>query len=172
MSAAVEADLYVTALHNHFIREKPSVLFMHVEATADEAAVAQGVRKILDAVEAVRHAHPVAPAVKEVRSDLNTKRLEEIVGAKGESKDGVCKFTLGRPNVPIRCTRCGDLEINAAMGYNTWAAFQGAEERAAVCGDVAMLELEVAPVIVGTAGILALLTGVRWILIRTKMRPA
>ena len=33
------------------------------------------------------------------------------------------------------------------MGYNTWAAFQGAEERAAVCGDVAMLELEVAPVI-------------------------
>jgi hypothetical protein len=50
MSAAVEADLYVTALHNHFIREKPSVLFMHVEATADESAVAQGARKILDAV--------------------------------------------------------------------------------------------------------------------------
>jgi hypothetical protein len=147
MSAAVEADLYVTALHNHFIREQPSVMFMHVEATADEAVLGEGVRKILDAVEMVRHAHPVAPAVKEVRSDLDIKRLEEIVGAKGESKDGVFKFTLARPNVPVRCTRCGGLEINSGMGYNTWAAFQGAEDRAAVCGDVAMLELEVAPVI-------------------------
>lgn len=147
MSAAVEANLYVTALHNHFIREQPSVLFMHVEATADEAALGHGVRKILDAVEAVRSAHPVVPAANEVSSGLDTTRLEELVGAKGESKDGVYKFTLGRPNVPVRCTRCGGLEINSAMGYNTWAAFQGTEVRAAVCGDVAMLELEVAPVI-------------------------
>ena len=106
MSSAVESDLYVTALHNHFIREQPSVLFMHIEATADEAALGQGVRKILDAVEVVRQAHVVAPAVQDVKSDLDTKRLEEIVGAKGESKDGVFKFTLGRSNVPVRCTRC------------------------------------------------------------------
>jgi len=33
------------------------------------------------------------------------------------------------------------------MGYNTWAAFQGTEARAAVCGDFAMLEHEVAPII-------------------------
>src|SRR5438093_3685714 len=86
------------------MREQPSVLFMHIEATADEAALGQDVRKILDAVEAVRQAHAVAPAVTEVRSDIDTKRLEEIVGAKGESKDGVFKFTLGRPHVPVRCT--------------------------------------------------------------------
>jgi len=29
------------------------------------------------------------------------------------------------------------------MGYNTWAAFQGTDARAAVCGDFAMLENEV-----------------------------
>ena len=34
-----------------------------------------------------------------------------------------------------------------AMGYNTWAAFQGTNERAAVCGDFAMLESEVRAVI-------------------------
>jgi hypothetical protein len=96
---------------------------------------------------AVREAHPVAPAVEEVPSELDIKRLEEIVGAKGELKNGVFKFTLGRPDVPVKCTRCGDLEINSAMGYNTWAAFQGSQERAAACGDFAMLELEVAPVI-------------------------
>ena len=33
VASAVDANLYVTALHNHFIRQEPSVLFMHVEAT-------------------------------------------------------------------------------------------------------------------------------------------
>jgi Domain of Unknown Function (DUF1259) len=33
------------------------------------------------------------------------------------------------------------------MGYNTWASLQGTQERAAICGDFAMLELEVAPII-------------------------
>jgi hypothetical protein len=33
------------------------------------------------------------------------------------------------------------------MGYNTWAAFQGTEKRAAVCGDFAMIETEVRSVI-------------------------
>jgi hypothetical protein len=35
--------------------------------------------------------------------------------------------------------------INARMGLNTWAAFVGANEDAAVAGDVAMLESEVTP---------------------------
>jgi len=55
----------------------------------------------------------------------------------------VFKFVLGRPTVPVICTRCGALGIDATMGYNTWAAFQGTNERAAVCGDFAMLENEV-----------------------------
>ena len=33
------------------------------------------------------------------------------------------------------------------MGFNTWAAWQGTAEHAAVCGDFTMLEEEVAPVI-------------------------
>ncbi|WP_119396954.1 DUF1259 domain-containing protein [Pannonibacter phragmitetus] len=147
VSAAVEAGLYVTALHNHFVRAQPEVLFMHIEATADAATLARGVRSILDAVKAIRDARPVASAVKELPNGIETKRLEDIIGATGEFKNGVFKFTLGRPDVPVRCSRCGGLEIDSAMGYNTWAAFQGSQERAAVCGDFAMLELEVAPVI-------------------------
>ncbi|MBK5198286.1 MAG: DUF1259 domain-containing protein [Methyloceanibacter sp.] len=147
VSSAIEAGLYVTALHNHFIRSQPFVLFMHVEATSDEATLGRAVRKIVDSIKAVRLAHPVAPAVKQVPSRLDTAQLEEIIEAKGELKDGVFKFTLGRPDVPVKCSRCGGLEINTTMGYNTWASFQGTQERAAVCGDFAMLELEVVPVI-------------------------
>ena len=37
--------------------------------------------------------------------------------------------------------------INARMGLNTWAAFVGTPEDAAIAGDVAMLESEVTPVL-------------------------
>ena len=37
--------------------------------------------------------------------------------------------------------------INARMGLNTWAAFVGTNENAAIAGDVAMLASEVQPVL-------------------------
>jgi hypothetical protein len=37
--------------------------------------------------------------------------------------------------------------INARMGLNTWAAFVGTNDNAAIAGDVAMLADEVAPVL-------------------------
>ena len=37
--------------------------------------------------------------------------------------------------------------INARMGVNTWAAFVGTNDNAAIAGDVAMLASEVAPVL-------------------------
>ena len=82
MSSAIEKRLYVTALHNHFIRSQPCVLFMHVEATSDETTLGEAIRKILDSIKAVRLAHPVTPAAKEVPSRLDTARLEEIIEPK------------------------------------------------------------------------------------------
>src|SRR5437870_421671 len=58
-------------------------------------------------------------------------------------KAGVLKFTVGRPDVPVTCKRCGDLEIDAAMGYNTWASLQGTQERA--CGDLRCLNQKSPP---------------------------
>jgi hypothetical protein len=37
--------------------------------------------------------------------------------------------------------------INARMGLNTWAAFVGTNENAAIAGDVAMIASEVTPVL-------------------------
>jgi len=37
--------------------------------------------------------------------------------------------------------------INTRMGLNTWAAFVGSDQNAAMAGDVAMLESEVQPVL-------------------------
>ena len=89
---------------------------------------------------APRSAAPAAPAA----SGLNPSRLVEIVGTPGEQTGAVYKFTLGRSDLKV--VEMG-ATINARMGLNTWAAFTGTNEKAAIAGDVAMLESEVTPVL-------------------------
>ena len=48
VSSAVESGFYTTALHNHFILEEPSVLFTHVEGTADDGAMVMGDLVVLE----------------------------------------------------------------------------------------------------------------------------
>jgi hypothetical protein len=66
--------------------------------------------------------------------------LVEIVGAQGEQNGAVYKFTLARNDLKV--VEMG-APINARMGLNTWAAFTGSDDKAAIAGDVAMLESEV-----------------------------
>ena len=75
---------------------------------------------------------------------LDTSKLVGIVGTAGEQTGAVYKFTLGRPDLKV--VEMG-APINARMGLNTWAAFTGTNEKAAIAGDVAMLESEVVPVL-------------------------
>ena len=51
---------------------------------------------------------------------------------------------VGRPDVAL--TDMG-VPVTAFSGFNTWMAFQGSAERAAVAGDFTMLAKEVAPVV-------------------------
>lgn len=53
-------------------------------------------------------------------------------------------MTIGRPDVDLRNR---GVMVTTAMGFNTWASWQGTPEVAAVAGDFAMLEDEVEPVI-------------------------
>jgi hypothetical protein len=57
---------------------------------------------------------------------------------------GVYKYTIGRPDVNLKEH---GVTVTTFMGFNTWAAFQGTPDKAAVAGDFTMLENEVAPVI-------------------------
>jgi hypothetical protein len=65
----------------------------------------------------------------------------EIFGAQGESKDGMVKFTFGRP-----ATMHG-VKIDNTMGVNTWAAFAGSDDNAVVDGDFAVTEDELQPTV-------------------------
>src|SRR5499426_1486240 len=59
MSAAFEAGLEVTALHNHFFFDEPKVFFMHIGGTGEAKTLATGVKKVYDKIAEIRAASPM-----------------------------------------------------------------------------------------------------------------
>ncbi len=141
ISALAEADIHVTALHNHFVGELPRVMFMHIHGMGDAKSLAQGIRNALDKTATPKPGQKQAD-FRQPALSLDTKRIEEIIGCPGQTGGGVFKITVGRPGV-----KTDGVEATSSMGLNSWAAFVGTDERAHVAGDVAMTTTEVNKVI-------------------------
>jgi len=142
LSALLDNGIDVTALHNHFFWDDPHVYYMHVHGMGKAAELARRVKPGLDLI---AHVKPEAgvPA-SSGGTALDTAKLSKIAGHEGEQTGAVYKITLGRDDLGMK--EHGAV-INARMGLNTWAAFSGTQEDAAIAGDVAMLESEVTPVL-------------------------
>jgi hypothetical protein len=149
MKTLVENGLTVTALHKHFVRERPRVLYLHVGGEGTVEELARGVRAVLDRVAEIRGVDPAEAPADSVGSALDVSALAAILGHEGESSRGVYKVTVGRPDVSAEVRGA---PLTAFAGFNTWAAFQGTAEEAAVSGDFAMLADEVAPVVESLVG--------------------
>jgi hypothetical protein len=149
MSAALDNGLSVTALHNHFFFDQPKVYFMHIEGEGTVEKLASAVKKVYDTTKAIRSqdAKPAEsfsavgqPSLPE-KNSITATPLNEIFGVRGESKDGMVKFTIGRP------AKMHGVNIDKDMGVNTWAAFAGTDANAVVDGDFAVTEDELQPVL-------------------------
>ena len=134
----------ITAIHNHFVRNRPNVMYMHIDGNGSIPTLSASVKAIFDKVKESRGRDPKEGKADSVVNTLNIASLDSIIGNKGEMSKGVYKHTIGRPDVALQEH---GIPISSFMGFNTWAAWQGSPERAAVAGDFAMLETEVAPVI-------------------------
>src|SRR5438067_5228634 len=96
MSAALDNGLQVTALHNHFFFDEPKVYFMHIGGEGDTATLAKGVRTALDTVKGIRANHPepsrsFGGSPITAKSSISAESLQQILGSKGEAKDGMFK---------------------------------------------------------------------------------
>src|SRR6266487_4154873 len=146
MPAALDNGLSVTALHNHFFFDRPKVFFMHIEGEGSVEKLASAVKKVYDAAKQIRASSPKpkdsfgAQPLPE-KSSITDAPLNEIFGTQGESKDGMVKFTIGRP------AKMHGVMIDKDMGVNTWAAFAGSDDNAVVDGDFAVTEDELQPVL-------------------------
>jgi uncharacterized protein DUF1259 len=145
MSTLLDNGLEVTALHNHFFWDEPRMYYMHVHGHGSPADLARRVKPAIDLIgKKPSGSAPAAAPSSAQASSLDTARLAKIVGHDGEQTGAVYKITVGRDDLHI--SEMG-APINARMGLNTWAAFVGTNENAAIAGDVAMQANEVTPVL-------------------------
>src|SRR6516165_10726411 len=145
MSAAFDAGLEVTALHNHFFFDEPKVYFMHIGGMGDAGTLAAGVKKIYDKIAEIRAANPTPGKSFGAKigptNAITAAPLEAILGAKGDANQGMFKVVIGRP-----ATMHG-VQVGKEMGINTWASFAGTDDEAVVDGDFAMTANELQTVL-------------------------
>jgi hypothetical protein len=146
MSAALDNGLNVTALHNHFFFDHPKVYFMHIEGEGSVDQLARAVRKVYEVAKQIRAANSqpkdsfgASPLPQ--KNSINAAPLNQMFEAQGESKDGMLKFTFGRP------AKMHGTNIAKDMGVNAWTAFAGSDDNAIVDGDFAVTEDELQPVL-------------------------
>jgi hypothetical protein len=140
MSAALDAGLEVTALHNHFFFDQPKVYFMHIGGMGDTARMARAVKAVYDRIAQVRSGQAMPanafPGDIPATSSISAAPIEEVFGAKSQSSNGMVKVVIGRK------TTMHGVDVGNEMGVNTWAAFAGSDQQAVVDGDFAMRENE------------------------------
>ena len=92
MSAAFEAGLEVTALHNHFFFDEPKVFFMHIGGHGDVKALAAGVKKVYDKIAEIRAANPHPaksfPGTIASPNSITAAPLEAALGRQGTIQPG------------------------------------------------------------------------------------
>src|SRR5262245_32210145 len=141
MSALLDNGLEVTALHNHFFWDEPRMYYMHVHGHGAPMDLARKVKPALDLIgKQAKPASSPPSTVSASANPLTAAKLAQIAGHPGEQTGAVYKITVGRDD--LKMTEIG-APINARMGLNTWAAFVGTDDKAAIAGDVAMLPGEV-----------------------------
>jgi hypothetical protein len=148
MSVALTNGIEITALHNHFFWDSPKVMFMHIGGMGSTEALAGAVGKVFATIKETSGGKGSVPhaELEPAKTSLDPKAIEEILGVKGQMANGVYKVTIGRT------TKMHDHEVGNTMGVNTWAAFVGSDDTAAVDGDFAMLESELQPVLKALRG--------------------
>ena len=99
MLKMIEGGLEITAVHNHLLRANPATFYMHVGGHGDPAKMAAVIRTAVGASKtplATPAAAAPPPAI-----DLDTARLDQLIGVKGQPNGGVYQFGVPRRD-PVR----------------------------------------------------------------------
>ena len=144
MAKMIANGLEITAIHNHLLRASPATFYMHVAGHGDPVKLAAAIHDAL--AESKTPLTVAAPASPPPAVDLDTAKLDQIIGSKGQANGGVYQFNVKRRD-PI--TQDGmPLTPVAPMGVAIGINFQPTEGgKAAITGDFVLTGNEVNPVI-------------------------
>ena len=144
MAKMIANSLEITAVHNHLLRASPATFYMHVAGQGDPVKLAVAIHDAL--AESKTPLTAAAPASPPPIVDLDTAKLDQIIGVKGQANGGVYQFNVKRRD-PI--TQDGMLltpvgPMGVAIGINFQPTGGG---KAAITGDFVLIGDEVIPVI-------------------------
>ena len=131
-----------TAIHNHVLRETPHVMYMHIAAHGDRAAIAHAIHDALALSKTP--VGPSAPQAAPSAADLDTAGIARALGVAGKLNGVVYQVSVERSETIVQM----GMEIPPSMGVATAINFQptGAG-KAAVTGDFVLRGPEVNSVI-------------------------
>jgi uncharacterized protein DUF1259 len=95
MSKLLQSGIEITALHNHLMRATPATFYMHVRGHGDPVKLATTIRSAL--AESKTPFEPAtASSAQPAKIDLDTEKLDQVIGAKGKVNGGVYQFSIPR----------------------------------------------------------------------------
>ena len=142
MSKLLQSGIEITALHNHLIRATPATFYMHIRGHGDPVKLATAIRGAL--AESKTPFEAPASSAQAAKIDLDTDKLDQVIGVKGKANGGVYQFSIPRRD-PV--TENG-MPAPAVMGTGTAINFQPTGGgKAAIAGDFMVTAEELNPMI-------------------------
>jgi hypothetical protein len=143
MTKLIESGIEITAIHNHLIRATPATFFMHVRGHGEPVKMASAIRAALAETKTPFEA-PAGSSAQTATIELDTGKLDELIGVKGKVNGGVYQFSVPRRD-PV--TENG-MPMPPPMGTATAINFQPTGDgKAAIAGDFVVTAAEVNPMI-------------------------
>jgi Domain of Unknown Function (DUF1259) len=140
MRALQDGGVEPTALHNHVLGESPRVMYMHIRAHGDPAAIAKTLHAAL-ALTKTPLGPPAPPAAAAL--DLDTTAIAAALGYTGKANGPVYQVAVARSESITE----GGRPVPSSMGIATAINFQSTGDgKAAITGDFVLRASEVNPV--------------------------
>ena len=143
MLKLMQSGIEITALHNHLIRATPATLYLHVRDDGDPVKLATALRAALAESKTPFDAAAPTPT-QAAQIDLDTAKLDQILGTKGKVSGGVYQFSIPRRDAVME----NGMSVPPAMGTGTSINFQPTGDgKAAIAGDFVVTAEELNPMI-------------------------
>ena len=143
MTKLLNGGLDITAIHNHILRASPATFYMHVGGHGDPEKMAAVIRAALSASNTPFDA-PATTAGPAPAVDLDTAKLDQIMGVKGTATGGVYQFAVPRRDPAME----SGMQVNTPLGGANAINFQPTGNgKAAITGDFLVTGNEVNPLI-------------------------
>jgi Domain of Unknown Function (DUF1259) len=139
MTKLLDGGLDITAIHNHILRASPATFYMHVGGHGDPEKMAAALSASKTPFDPPATTAGPAPAI-----DLDTAKLDQIMGVKGTATGGVYQFGVPRRDPAME----SGMQVNTPLGGANAINFQPTGNgKAAITGDFLVTGNEVNPLI-------------------------